>query len=140
MLDIKNMDYQPAIEELISYVNNPMFEELLEHMQTEYKALRKIEYSRDVWFPGWNIKLRKSGKSLCVIYPRQGCFTVLVVVGEKEKERVEHLLPQFTDELQEIYYATKEGNGQRWLMIDVKDNRSLYQDILKLIRIRREAK
>lgn len=140
MLDTKNMDYKPTIAELESYISNPMFEGLLEHMQTEYKALRKVEYSKDVWLRGWNIKLRKAGKSLCVIYPRQGYFTVLIVVSEKEKERIENLLPQLTNELQEIYHSTKEGNGQRWLMIDVKDNVSLYHDILKLIRIRRETR
>lgn len=140
MLDVMNMEVQPTIEEVTSYISNPMFGDLLEHMQEEYKALSKIEYSRDVWFPGWNLKLRKAGKSLCVVYPRRGYFTVLVVVGIKEKERVETLLPQLTEELQEIYRTTKEGNGQRWLMIDVKENVSLYHDVLKLIRIRREMK
>lgn len=111
MLDTKNMDYKPTIAELESYISNPMFEGLLEHMQTEYKALRKVEYSKDVWLRGWNIKLRKAGKSLCVIYPRQGYFTVLIVVSEKEKERIENLPPQLTNELQEIYHSTKEGNG-----------------------------
>lgn len=83
MLDTKNIDHQPTIAELISYINNPMFEKFLEHMQTEYKALCKVEYSKDVWFPGWNTKFRKAGKSLCVIYPRQGYFTVLVVISAK---------------------------------------------------------
>lgn len=140
MLDTKNIEHQPNIAELISYIDNPMFEMFLEHMQTEYKALFKVEYSKDVWFPGWNIKFRKAGKSLCVIYPRQRYFTVLVVISAKEKEYVENLLPRLTKELQGIYHATKEGNGQRWLMIDVKDNIRLYHDILKLIRIRRETK
>ena len=34
----------------------------------------------------------------------------------------------------------KEGNGQRWLMIDLHSNDCVYQDTLKLIRIRRESK
>lgn len=33
MLDAKNINYQPAIAELISYINNPMIEKFLEHMQ-----------------------------------------------------------------------------------------------------------
>ena len=62
-------------------------------MVDEYKALCKLEYSKDVWFRGCNIKLRKAGKGLCVIYPKEHYFNILVVVGDKGKERVEELLP-----------------------------------------------
>lgn len=84
-------------------------------MLTEYCALSKIEYSKEVMFGGWNIKLRKAGKGLCVIYPKEHYFTVLIVVGKKEKEAVENLLPTFSDAVTETYKTAKEWNGQRWL-------------------------
>ncbi len=62
-----------------------------------------------------------------------------MVVGKKEKERIEEILPSLSEEMQEIYQNTKEGNGQRWLMIDIKEDNELYKDLLKLIRIRRKA-
>ncbi len=86
--------------------------------------------------PGWNVKFKKSGKSLCTIYPRESFFTAMVVIGRKEKESVEELLPACTSRLQEIYKETKEGNGQRWLMIDLEDKDSMYHDVLRLIKIR----
>ena len=61
----------------------------------------------------------------------------MVVVGRKEKERVDAILPDCTEELQEIYARTKEGNGQKWLMIDLEDDGELYRDTLRLIAIRR---
>ena len=105
-----------------------------------YKAIRKIEYSKDVWARGWNVKFKKSGKSLCVVYPKDGYFTVLVVVGNKEKEHVENQLPHLSEEIQELYQNTKEGNGQRWLMIDVHSDDCVYGDVLQLIHIRRISK
>ena len=60
----------------------------------------------------------------------------MVVVGRKEKESVEEILPECTSRLQEIYEETKEGNGQRWLMIDLEDHDSMYHDVLRLIKIR----
>ncbi|WP_049791650.1 DUF3788 domain-containing protein [Lacrimispora saccharolytica] len=114
-----------------------MFAELCQHLEKEYKALCKTEYSKDVWLRGWNIKFKKAGKSLCTVYPKKHGFTVLVVVGNKEKEQVENLLPQMSAEIQKIYAETKEGNGQRWLMIDLKTRGAVYSDVLKLIRIRR---
>ena len=140
MLDLKDINYMPDIFEISNYIGNPLFDSFCEFMDREYKALRKIEYSKDVWARGWNIKLRKAGKSLCVIYPKENYFTVLVVIGNKEKEKVEGILPQLSDEMQTIYRETKEGNGQRWLMIELHSNDCIYQDTLKMIRIRRESK
>ena len=42
-----------------------------------------------------------------------------------------------TAELREIYQQTREGNGQRWLMIDLEEQGELYDDVLRLIQIRR---
>lgn len=99
MLDIKDINYRPEIEEIGAYIENPLFDQFFQFIREEYQAICKIEYSKDTWARGWNIKLRKAGKALCVIYPRQTYFTVLVVVGRKEKEQVESLLPQLSEEM-----------------------------------------
>lgn len=140
MIDIKDINYSPSIEEIGAYIGTPLFETFLRHMEEKYKAVRKIEYSKDVWARGWNIKFRKAGKSLTVVYPKEQYFTVLVVVGNKERERVAELLPHLSKEIQEVYYNTKEGNGQRWMMIDLDSENQIYEDTLKLIQIRRESK
>nr|WP_303790009.1 hypothetical protein [Anaerotruncus colihominis] len=41
--------------------------------------------------------------------------------------------------MQEIYSRTKEGNGQKWLMIDLEDRGDLYDDVFRLIEIRRNC-
>lgn len=138
MIDIRDISYCPSIAEIREYIGVTLFEEFCRDMDKEYQAIRKIEYSKDVWARGWNIKFKKAGKSLCVIYPKHNYFTVLVVVGSKEKERVENMLPCLTKELQELYQNTKEGNGQRWLMIDLHSDDRVYREVLQLIRIRRE--
>lgn len=140
MMDLQDINYQPTIEEIKAYISNDVFNEFFAYMNEEYKVLCKIEYSKDVYFKGWNVKLRKAGKGLCVIYPKEGYFTVLVVIGAKEKGRFDDLYPILSEKLKEIYNTTKEGNNQRWLMIDIKQKDELYNDVLKLIKIRRESK
>lgn len=39
--------------------------------------------------------------------------------------------------MQEIYEQTKEGNGQRWLMVEMEEEDELYEDVLRVIEIRR---
>ena len=99
--------------------------------------MKKIEFSRCSLERGWNVKFKKSGKSLCTIYPREGYFTVLVVIGSKVKEAVENILCDCAPELRELYEKTRWGNGQEWLMIYLEDQGEMFADVLQLIEIRR---
>ena len=65
MIDLKDINHQPTMMEIEEYIGNDVFNQIFNFIQSEYKALYKIEYSKDVWLKGWNIKLRKAGKSLC---------------------------------------------------------------------------
>lgn len=140
MIDLKNMNYQPHLSELSSYVANPLFDVMIDYLMTTFQTTPTIEYSKDSLLRGWNIKFRKSEKSLCVIYTKVGYFTVLVVVGKKEKEQVEGILHHLTFNMQNIYRDTKEGMGQRWIMIDLHSQDDLYHDVLTLIHIRMDSR
>ena len=63
----------------------------------------------------------------------------MVVIGRQAKEPVEAILPELTPELQDIYHRTQSGNGQKWLMIDLRAKGDVYNDILRLIEIRRNC-
>lgn len=137
MIDLQDKTYCPTLDEIGAYVNNPVWDQFCSEIKTAYACSEKIEYSACSLERGWNVKFKKAGKALCTIYPKEAYFTVMVVVGPKEKESVEAILPDCTPELQEIYRQTREWNGQRWLMIGLEDCGGLYRDTLRLIRIRR---
>lgn len=140
MVELQDIHHKPTMNELRIYIANPLFDAFYEELCEQYQVLTKIEYSKDSLARGWNIKLRKAGRGLCVIYPKQSYFTVLIVISNKEKEHVEELLSDFSEALQDIYLHTKEGNGQRWLMIDLYHEGHIYEDVLQLIHIRRYGK
>ena len=137
MIDLQDKNHPPILEEIGEYIRNPLFHEFCLELRETFQCREKIEFSSCSMAPGWNVKFKKSGKSLCTIYPKESYFTTLIVVGRKEKEEAEALLPGCTAELQELYEQTQEGNGQKWLMIDLKEKDSLYRDVFRLIRIRR---
>lgn len=137
--DIANRDIEPDKNQLIDLVGSPLFEELLNLIEEEYKVLPEFSYSGCSLKLGWNVKYKKSGKALCTIYPLEGEFIVLIVVGQKEKDEVEFKLGSFSNYTKNLYENTKEGMGQRWLMIEVKDEATL-QDVKELIAIRRNSK
>lgn len=136
MIDIREKAYCPSLEEMGDYIANPVFSEFCHEVERNYRCRGKLEFSSCSWEYGWNIKFRKSGKSLCTVYPREGYFTALVVVGQKETEAVEALLLECTPTIQELYHKTKTGNGQKWLMIDLEDKDEVYRDVFRLMEIR----
>ncbi len=136
MIDLRNRDYCPSLDEIGTYIRNPVFQQFCAELTETWACREKIEYSGCSMERGWNVKFKKSGRSLCTVYPREQYFTVLLVVGRKEKEAVEAALPGCAAALREIYGRTGEGNGQRWLMIDLEDRDQLYRDVFRLIAIR----
>ena len=62
MIDMKDMSHIPSIDEIGAYIGLPLFQKLCQYMEDEYQAIRKIEYSKDVWERGWNVKFKKAGK------------------------------------------------------------------------------
>ncbi len=140
MISITDRSHKPEISEIGKYILNPLFDELFGHLTSQANAKYEIAYSGDKILLGWNVRLYKSGKTLCRVYPRNGSFAVLVVVGRKEKVEVESLLPQMSEDMQTIYNQTKEGMGQKWLLFEMSSHNQLYEDILTLIAIRQKIK
>lgn len=140
MIDITDKTHEPSIKEISEFIENPLFMQMYGHLIVQYQARCDMTYSGDNVLLGWNVKFHRSGRALCRLYPKRGFFTVLLVVGRKEKERAEALLPKMSPAMQDIYRNTKEGMGQRWLLIDLCAPDALYEDVLKLVEIRRASK
>lgn len=127
----------PSSEDIKQYIGEGslLWSELLSYIEEAYQVQPKMSYSKCAAQPGWNIKYQKSGKSLCTLYPMEGYFIGLVVVGAKEEEEVEMAFGTFTPYVQELYRKASSSCGGRWLMIEVK-NKPVLQDIKSFIAIR----
>jgi hypothetical protein len=126
---------QPTSDDIISFVGNDLWGQLCGFLETEYKIPPKIEYSCCTWQPGWNVKYKKGGRSLCTLYPMKGFFIALVTIGSKEQLGIDFVLPYCTPYLQEMYNNLPPFNGGRWLMIHVT-NPSIMEDVKKLVQLR----
>lgn len=126
----------PTWEQVTEYIGSPLWAEFNERIQSAYQIKPCMEYSRCSMQAGWNIKYKKGGKSLCTLYPMQGYFIALVVVGSHELTEAEFLMPQCSDYVQTVFKNTKTGNGQKWLMLDVRD-RGIMDDVFRLINLRK---
>ena len=126
----------PTWEQITEYIGSPLWADFNERIQSAYQIKPCMEHSRCSMQAGWNIKYKKGGKSLCTLYPMQGYFIALVVVGSRELTEAEFLMPQCSDYVQTVFKNTKTGNGQKWLMLDVRD-RGIMDDVFSLINLRK---
>ena len=109
----------PSLMQIAEYIDNPLWAEFDSRIRSAYRIEPYMDYSRCSMQPGWNIKYKKSGKSLCTCYPMQGYFIALVVIGSRELTEAELLMPLFSDYVQKVFRDAKTGNGQKWLMLEM---------------------
>lgn len=129
----------PTLDNISKYVSSELWENLNSFLEGTYKIQPKFSYSRCSIQPGWNVKYQKSGKSLCTLYPMEGFFIVLVVIGNKESFEAELMLPSFSKYTQSLYQNTAYSAGGRWLMMNVTEP-AILDDVISLVQIRAKSK
>ena len=136
--DAFGKELQPTLQQVAGYIKNPCFDALCANLTALYGVEPQFSYNGfDV--PGWTLKYRCSGKALCTLYPREGYCTALIVIGNKEQQDAELLMPGLSSATQELYQRTRFSAGGRWLMMDVLDENVL-TDATKLISLRVKPK
>lgn len=129
----------PSLIEISDFIDNTIWNNLCSFIEESYNVAPKVEYSPCSAAKGWNVKYKKGGKSLCVLYPDKGKFTCLVVIGHKEQQEAEFLLPTMDSYIYELYQNTRFACGGRWLMIEVK-NEKILENVKTLISLRLKKK
>lgn len=75
---------KPSPDDIAEFVDNPLWKALCSWLESGYRTVPRIEYSRCGMAPGWNVKYKKGGRALCTLYPAAGSFTCLVCIGQRE--------------------------------------------------------
>jgi hypothetical protein len=86
---------------------------------------------------GWAIRYRRSGKSLCMLHPEKGAFTVLIVLGGKETEQALAALSEFSPGVAETITGARQYHDGRWLWLRVL-NQAGTADIKRLLQIKKK--
>ena len=121
------------------FIASPLWDELNEFLQRTYGVMPELSYSGCSMQSGWNVKYKKGGKSLCTLYPMQGYFIALVVVGKKEATEADLLIHSCDTYTQGLYKQSPSSAMGRWLMIEVTSE-SILNDVKSLIALRTGVK
>lgn len=137
--ELYGADKQPTKEQIADFIASPLWSELNDFLHDGYEVEPKYSYSGCSMQSGWNVKYQKAGRALCTLYPMEGFYIALVVIGSKEKMEAEFLAPTFSRHVQDLLCNSDSVMGARWLMIHVTDKQIL-DDVKCLIQLRRKIK
>ena len=132
-------DQEPSLSDIDAFVGTPLWGELNAFLREGYQVEPEVSYSGCSGQPGWNVKYRKAGRALCTLYPKDGFFIALVVIGAKEYDEALDVLGGCTPYVRDLFEQTKPLMNQRWLMIRVTDD-DILDDVKQLVRTRRKPK
>lgn len=130
---------KPALEKIERFIGTPMWQDFCGYVEREYGVSPMVEYSMCSAAPGWNVKYKRGGRSLCTLYPHEGYFTCLVCIGAKEQLEAELIMPICTAYTRALYEKAGSVNGTRWLMMDVTGE-DIMEDAKRLLLVREKPR
>lgn len=128
-------DHPPALEEVGAYIGTGLWARSRAALEEGFQTAPRLEYSRCAMQKGWNVKYKKGSRALCTMYPMEGYFLALVIIGQREEAGMPALLPQLHEATQALYRRTPFLMGGRWMMMEIREEAAL-QDLLSLVRLR----
>lgn len=130
---------RPSFKNMEEFIDSALWRELNMFLQESYEVEPEMSFSGCSEQPGWNVKYRKGGRSLCTLYPMEGFFIALVVIGNKEYDEALEVLPGCTNYTRELFEGVDYSAMGRWLMIHVTD-KDILEDVKALIQVRRKIR
>ena len=137
--EMYNAKNEPSESQIIGFVRTPLWDDLDSYLKQKYNILPQLFYSncsmdKGFW-KGWNVKYKKSGKSLCTLYPKEGYFLALIPVSAKDLDEAEILVKLCDKYTQDLFHETKSGSTGKSLAVEVK-NKKILRDVKSLVALR----
>jgi hypothetical protein len=133
-------EHEPSEKQILGYLGGKAAEawaDIVSFLKTHYDFSPEPDYGGAKY--GWSIRYRKSGKSLCTLYPERGAFTILIVLGKKEVEQFEEHMSEFSTQFVELFKSARQFHDGRWLWIRILDKPDT-EDVRQLLVVKRKPK
>ena len=131
-----NEAHEPSDEELLTAVGaRDLWLDMRHYLEKSYDFQPELVFYGKKY--GWTIRYRKSGKTLCSLFPEHGAFTVLVVLGRKDGEKAIEILDKLSPATRELIGITTQLHDGKWLWLRVL-KREHVEDVKLLLAAKRK--
>ena len=121
---------QPSDEDMINWIGQPIAEQwvALRQFLTQTYDIVPIFNAGGKRY-GWNLQYRIGGRPLCEMYPEQGSFTALVILGKVELGQAMETVDTFGPVVQQALTESPRYHDGCWMYIRVADSLTCQQDV-----------
>jgi hypothetical protein len=136
MMDGSHAPDEKEITEFIGEPANGAWMKLRQFLRENYDIVPEMMFDKK---HGWDVRYRKSGKTLVALTPEKGAVRVLIVLGREESEKALSMRKELSPKMYRLIENTKQLHDGRWLwarLLQTKDA----EDIEKLLPIKRKPK
>ena len=132
-------DSKPTEKDIINIIGKKscLWIELRDYLEQNYDFAPELLFYGKKY--GWTIRFRKSGKTLCSLFPEKEAFTVLIVLGMKETEKTLSMTDKLNSKVRSLIEGTEQLHDGCWLWIPVSTKRDV-ESIKLLLSTKRKPK
>lgn len=127
---------QPTDEEMTAFIGQPIAAAWTElrHFLVETYGIVPVFNSGGKKY-GWNLQHRSGGRPLCEMYPENGSFTTLVVLGKNELDQALQKLDSYGSSVQQALKESPRYHDGCWMYIRVSDPQACQQDVRDIAQL-----
>jgi len=129
----------PAEQEITDFIGEPAkgaWVKLKRFLKENYDIVPEMIFDKK---HGWDVRYRKSGKTLVTLTPEKGAVRILIVLGREESEKALIMRNELSAKMYKLIENTKQLRDGRWLWIRLFQTKDA-EDIEKLLPIKRRPK
>ncbi|MFQ5761995.1 MAG: DUF3788 domain-containing protein [Candidatus Bathyarchaeia archaeon] len=137
---ITDKTHKPTEDEIISFIGaraKGAWLEIRHFLEDRYDLVPETVFYGAKY--GWTIRYRKGGKTLCSLFPEEGGFTVLIVLGKEESEKTLSMYDELSSKVRRLLADARQLHDGRWLWIRLLTT-SDAEDVKKLLQVKRKPK
>ncbi len=131
--------HTPVEKEMVDFIGEPAkgaWVKLRRFLKENYDIVPEMIFSKK---HGWDVRYRKSGKTLVTLTPEKGAVRILLVLGRDESEKALSMRNELSPNIYRLIENTKQLHDGRWLWIRLLKTEDA-EDIEKLLPIKRKLK
>jgi len=130
--------HRPTEEEILNTIEQTApWLGLRRYIEENYDFTEELAFFAKKY--GWTVRYRKSGKTLCSLFPEKGAFSALIVLGKKEAEQALSMVDEFGPNVRKVLTSTEQLHDGRWLWIRVLSAGDA-DDVKRLLNAKRRPK
>jgi hypothetical protein len=131
--------HTPVEKEITDFIGEPAKEawaKLRRFLKENYDIAPEMMFDKK---HGWDVRYRKSGKTLITLTPEKEAVRILIVLGREESAKALSMQKELSPKMYKLIENTKQLHDGRWLWLRLFKPEDV-NDIEKLLPIKRKPK